>query len=108
MIEALKIPASADFSFSDFLADPSDVRDWNIQGLPADAFSTENGVMTTRGSRWPLMIDPQGQANKWVKNMEASRGLKVLNLQVADLARQVENAIVFGNPVLLQVSTFGV
>jgi hypothetical protein len=21
------------------------VRDWNIQGLPADAFSTENGVL---------------------------------------------------------------
>ena len=31
-------------------AKPEDVRDWNIQGLPADAFSTENGVMVTRGS----------------------------------------------------------
>ena len=103
MISDLKIPASSGFSFSDFLADPSDVRDWNILGLPADAFSTENGVMTTRGRRWPLMIDPQGQANKWVKNMEGPRGLKVLNLQMSDLARQVENALQFGNPVLLQV-----
>jgi dynein heavy chain, axonemal len=103
MIAELKIPASPGFSFSDFLADPSDVRDWNILGLPADSFSTENGVMTTRGRRWPLMIDPQGQANKWVKNMESKRGLKVLNLQMADMARQVESAIQFGNPVLLQV-----
>lgn len=45
----------------------------------------------------------QGQANKWVKSMEGRRGLKVLSLQTADLARQVENAIQFGNPVLLQV-----
>ena len=30
------------------------------------------------------------------------RGLKVLNLQMSDLARQVENAIQFGSPVLLQ------
>lgn len=103
MIADLRIPASAGFSFSDFLADPSDVRDWNILGLPADAFSTENGVMTTRGRRWPLMIDPQGQAKTWVKNMEGPRGLKVLDLQMPDLARQVENAIQFGNPVLLQV-----
>lgn len=103
MISELRIPASAGFSFSDFLADPSDVRDWNILGLPADAFSTENGVMTTRGRRWPLMIDPQGQAKTWVKNMEGPRGLKVLDLQMPDLARQVENAIQFGNPVLLQV-----
>ena len=30
------------------------------------------------------------------------KGLKVLNLQMSDLARQVENAIQFGSPVLLQ------
>lgn len=45
----------------------------------------------------------QGQANKWIKNMEGRGGrLKVLNLQMADMARQVENAIQFGQPVLLQ------
>ena len=27
------------------------MRDWNIQGLPSDAFSTENGVVITRGNR---------------------------------------------------------
>ena len=68
-VVTLKIPHSADFDFCFFLAKPEDVRDWNIQGLPADAFSTENGVMVTRGTRWPLMIDPQEQANKWVKNL---------------------------------------
>jgi hypothetical protein len=31
----------------------------------------------------------QGQANKWVKNMEGPNGLKVLNLQMNDMARQV-------------------
>jgi len=101
-VRALSIPASADFDFSLFLADPSNVRDWNIQGLPADAFSTENGVMVTRGRRWPLMIDPQGQANKWVKNMEANNSLKVLSLTMSDMARQIENALQFGHPVLLQ------
>ena len=68
------------FSFASFLAKPTDVRDWNIQGLPADTFSTENGVIVTRGRRWPLMVDPQGQANKWVKAMEKSR-MKVTDLK---------------------------
>jgi hypothetical protein len=65
------------------------VHQITVQGLPADSFSTENGVIVTRGRRWPLMIDPQGQANKWVKNMEGSRGLKVVNLQMTDIIRQV-------------------
>ncbi|CAM9584472.1 unnamed protein product, partial [Phaeothamnion confervicola] len=64
---------SEDFSPAGFLAEPTDVRKWNIQGLPRDDFSTENGVIVTRGGRWPLMIDPQGQAHRWIKNMEGER-----------------------------------
>ena len=26
--------------------------------------------MVTKGLRWPLMIDPQNQANQWVQKME--------------------------------------
>ena len=44
----------------------------------------------------------QGQANKWVKNMEGKRGLKVLNLQMSDMVRQMEMALQMGSPVLLQ------
>eukprot|EP00899_Mesostigma_viride_P014884 jgi/Mesvir1/23397/Mv21091-RA.2 len=101
-VRELSIPASPDFDFSLFLANPSDVRDWNIQGLPPDAFSTENGVLVTRGRRWPLMVDPQGQANKWIQNMEARSNLKVLTLSSSDLMRSMEAAIQFGSPVLLQ------
>ena len=58
-VKALNLPASEEFDFASFLADPKDVRDWTIAGLPADSFSVENGVMVTRSSRWPLMVDPQ-------------------------------------------------
>ena len=59
------------------IADPVKVREWVQQGLPGDDFSLENGVLVTRGRRWPLMVDPQGQANNWIKHMEAEHGLKV-------------------------------
>ena len=102
-VTALGIPASQNFDFSMFLADPSDVRDWNIDGLPADSFSTENGVVVTRGTRWPLLIDPQGQGNKWIRNMEKKNGrLVVLTLTMPDMVRRMENAIQFGDPVLIQ------
>ncbi len=70
-------------------------------GLPPDDFSTENGVIVTRGSRWPLMIDPQAQANKWVRKMEGDQ-LAVIDLKMKDFLRAVENGISYGLPVLLQ------
>jgi dynein heavy chain len=54
-----EIPSTPNFRFSAFLANAGDVLDWNLQGLPADSFSTENGVLVTRSNRWPLMVDPQ-------------------------------------------------
>ncbi|XP_018599950.2 dynein heavy chain 2, axonemal [Scleropages formosus] len=101
-IRELEVSCSPCFSFAAFLSKPTAVREWNLQGLPSDAFSTENGVIVTRGNRWPLMIDPQGQALKWIKNMETKRGLKLIDLQMADYLRTLENAVQFGSPVLLQ------
>jgi len=43
------------------LASNFEIRQWNADGLPRDAVSTENAVLVTRGRRWPLMIDPQEQ-----------------------------------------------
>lgn len=96
-----KLPVTDNFDFTKFLANPTDVRDWNIQGLPKDEFSTENGVISTRGNRWPLMIDPQGQANRWIRNMEGSR-LRIIDLKMSGYLREVENAVQYGFPVLLQ------
>ncbi|XP_027143976.1 dynein heavy chain 2, axonemal isoform X2 [Larimichthys crocea] len=101
-VQDSQIHCTPGFSFAVFMSKPTAVRDWNIQGLPSDAFSTENGVIVTRGNRWPLMVDPQGQALKWIKNMEMKRGLKVIDFQMPDYLRVLENAIQFGNPVLLQ------
>ena len=96
-----KLPITENFDFTKFLAKPTDVRDWNIQGLPKDDFSTENGVISTRGSRWPLMIDPQGQANKWIRNMEGA-SLKIIDLKMTGFLRDVENAVQYGFAILLQ------
>lgn len=48
------------------------------------------------------MIDPQGQANKWIRNMEKSNRLCIIRLTQTDYSRVLENAIQFGLPVLLE------
>merc|ERR1712032_1488138 len=101
-VKEYSIPVTAGFSFADFMARPTDVRDWNIQGLPADRFSTENGVLATRGRRFPLLIDPQDQGNKWVRKMEAPRNIKIFDPNSKDIMRTLERSIGFGEPVMLE------
>ena len=48
------------------------------------------------------MIDPQGQANRWVKNSEKDNKLSVIKLTDADYMRTLENCVTFGNPLLLE------
>lgn len=48
------------------------------------------------------MIDPQGQANRWVKNSEKDNTLSVIKLTDSDYMRTLENCITFGNPLLLE------
>jgi dynein heavy chain len=42
-----KIPFSTDFTVERVLGDPVQIREWNINGLPADNLSTENGIIVT-------------------------------------------------------------
>lgn len=96
------VPVSENPTLRSTLASPVEVREWNIWGLPTDDVSVDNGILVTRGKRWPLMIDPQGQANTWVKNMEAKNGLRVIKLTDGQYLRTLENSIRIGNPVLVE------
>jgi dynein heavy chain len=102
MSKSLQIPCSAKPSLRETLGDEVQIRDWNIQGLPTDEFSCENGIVVFNASRWPLMIDPEGTANKWIRNVEKENNLLVIKLSDSDYMRTVENAVQFGQPVLLE------
>lgn len=76
-VGATTIELSTDYSLSGKLTDAVTIRGWLAAGLPNDNFSIENAVMATSARRWPLAIDPQGQANSWIKAMEKSNNLQV-------------------------------
>ena len=98
----LGVPHTPGTSLTKTLQDPVKVRAWTIAGLPTDVVSVENGIIVSKARRWPLMIDPQGQANKWVKNMEKESGLDVIKLSDRDFLRTLENGVRFGRAVVLE------
>ncbi|NXE09964.1 DYH1 protein, partial [Lophotis ruficrista] len=108
------IPHTKEPNLISTLGNPVEIRSWQascrktqhfrlkIAGLPNDTLSVENGVITRFSQRWTHYIDPQGQANKWIKNLEKVNNLKVAKLSDQDFLCSLENAITFGKPFLLE------
>ena len=58
----------------------------------------------SKARRWPLCIDPQSQANRYIKSMGkdlAENGMEAVKL-TDELLRSLENGVRFGRWVLLE------
>ena len=100
-LAALNVPHTPGADLTSTLADPLQVREWQICGLPSDSMSVENACIVKYSKRWPLFIDPQSQANKWIRQMEQEK-LITMKLSDRDFLRSLENAVRFGSPCLLE------
>lgn len=61
--------------------------------------------MVLKGRRFALMIDPQMQANSWIKKMESEinkNKLVILDMQTENYMGKIETAISSGQVVILQ------
>ncbi|XP_026741363.1 dynein heavy chain 10, axonemal [Trichoplusia ni] len=96
------IPLTMPFTIEKNLTNEVEISGWNSEGLPPDELSVQNGILTTRASRFPLCIDPQTQALSWIKRKETKNNLKVLSFNDPQFLRQLEMAIKYGMPVLFQ------
>ncbi|KAL0227387.1 hypothetical protein P9112_014711 [Eukaryota sp. TZLM1-RC] len=96
------IPFSDNLSVTKILADDATIGEWNLQGLPTDDLSTQNGIIVTSASRFPLLIDPQGQAKAWLKNREGPNGLKICRLGDKYFRQNLEDCLQFGAPLLIE------
>ncbi|PVD32839.1 hypothetical protein C0Q70_08286 [Pomacea canaliculata] len=97
-----EVPLSDPFRIESLLTNDVEISKWTSEGLPPDELSIQNGILTTRASRFPLCIDPQQQALKWIKNKEEQNNLKVCTFNDPDFLKQLELAIKYGFPFLFQ------
>jgi dynein heavy chain len=92
-------------SVRSILGDAVQIRAWNIAGLPTDSVSIENGIIMSKARRWPLMIDPQSQAAKFIKKLGAQKfesGMEIVKLSDKNFLHAFENAVRFGRWILLE------
>ncbi|XP_059524579.1 dynein axonemal heavy chain 9 [Myotis daubentonii] len=83
------------------LTDDADVAAWQNQGLPADRMSVENATILVTCERWPLLVDPQLQGIKWVKN-KYGEDLRVTQVGRKGYLQTIEQALEAGDVVLIE------
>lgn len=101
-LESQGIKFKPELSFSDYLSTADNRLDWQSKNLPADNLSTENAIMLKRFQRYPLIIDPSGQATQFLINEYKDRKLTVTSFLDEAFLKQLESALRFGNPLLIQ------
>ena len=101
-LEELGIPISQKYSLEQALGNPLEIREWTGNGLPSDSVSINNGILVSNCRSYPLLIDPQLQASKWIKRMYNSSGLKVIRMAADGLLKTLEACLRMGSPLLLE------
>ena len=56
-----------------YLSTADDRLAWQANALPTDDLCTENAIMLKRFNRYPLIIDPSGQATEFIMNEYKAR-----------------------------------
>ncbi|XP_066247509.1 dynein beta chain, ciliary [Euwallacea similis] len=96
-----KIPLTEGIDVLAMLTDDTIIAMWHNEGLPSDRMSTENATILINSDRWPLMIDPQLQGIKWIKQ-KFGEDLRVIRLGQKGYLDIIEKAITEGATVLVE------
>ncbi|XP_075314376.1 dynein axonemal heavy chain 9 [Odontesthes bonariensis] len=95
------IPVTPDLDPLTMLTDDADIAAWQNEGLPADRMSTENATILTSCQRWPLIVDPQLQGIKWIRN-KYGEDLRLIRMEQRGYLDAVERALAAGDVVLIE------
>ncbi|KAF4518251.1 hypothetical protein B566_EDAN010397 [Ephemera danica] len=92
----------SDIARTEYLSNPDERLRWQANALPTDDLCTENAIMLKRFNRYPLIIDPSGQATEFIMNEFRDKKITKTSFLDDSFRKNLESALRFGNPLLVQ------
>jgi len=96
------ITCKQDSSVLGYLSTADERLQWQRNALPADDLCIENAIMLKRFNRYPLIIDPSSRVTEFLRQEYQGRKLTVTSFLDDAFTKQLESALRFGNPILIQ------
>ena len=87
---------------TEYLSNADERLKWEQHSLPVDDLCMENAIILQRFNRYPLIIDPSGRTTEFLRQEHKVRKLTVTSFLDDTFVKQLEGALRFGNPILIQ------
>ncbi|KJH46392.1 ATPase family protein [Dictyocaulus viviparus] len=101
-LQGAAIKMRSDLARIEYLSTVDDRLQWQRNALPVDDLCSENAIMLHRFNRYPLIIDPSGQASEFIMKQFAARNIQKTSFLDDSFRKNLESALRFGNSLLVQ------
>lgn len=104
ILDSMGISTKPQLSFVDYLSRPNVQLEWQMSDLPSDELCYENAIILQRFHRFPLIIDPAGQANNFIMkyySLKTSTKIAQTSFLDSSFMKVLASAIRFGTALLV-------
>jgi len=105
-IKEYNIPLSESVNLINVVGNRVEFEKWKGQyNLPDDDLSKENAIILKNTKRWPLCIDPQNQANSFIRKMGLDvkkQFFKVMKASEDKISNELEMSIKLGKWIMIE------
>ena len=82
-----------DLSLVEYLSTASERIEWSSNALPDDELCVENAIILHRFNRYPLIIDPSGQAVEYLLKQNQHRRIHTTSFLDLNFMKHLESAL---------------
>lgn len=101
-LESSKIKYRSELSIIEFLSSAGERLLWKSHKLPSDDLCTENAIIMKKYHKYPLIIDPSGQAMEYLTSVLNDKSYILSSFADDAFLKNLEKSIRFGRPMIVQ------